>query len=662
MYKKSSWIVALLLALSFSAFFIGCVEPLAPPAEDKGAYTEFELGDFNLFGGNAENQAGWATDGSWDSKGKKTKDIGLTVEMLQGARYLVVELNDGFPKNNFETIYDSFDATGKKIGDWQQFSGITNATGALNPGMGEKNGNTFKLPMEKIIKNYPTFMDPDTAAISFYIQHWGNGGTGACIKSAKLLISDEPPPFDSVTDIDFPNDGAVFGFKEELKLTAAVVPSFASKNKILWSIIKWVSEDEEITYDLEAAKTGLEIYTAKTGIKSKVDFTVKYNENDEAIQGRDAIIATDGIESGGTVTLKATIKDAVYDKATDKYSDYSTKFTVTISNIIPYEVPASGPGFFYVDLNDWKTQTPESANINAVVPKGKTTENDITINFAQNNQRVNFKFSDAQAGLVFGADTSIVVDIQGTATGTGDAFRYHIGNALVGADWNATGSPTQGTFDSITGPQTLTFGGNKDKEGRCNYLILQHRSGDPADVVITSIKITYGSTDALSPILVGFGPSSTVVTPGNNGSVTYAGGGFTFEYGTAPDSNYGNAITRFKVDLGSAHLTDYNVKFTWTGVSGDIISYKRIYLLASATEAAITPWKGDADIKALVVNSTNVGSFYDGDGPQMNGTDPTPVEMEVKVHGDLTGEVWFAIYAGATDGKYTITNLVFQPK
>jgi len=535
--------------------------------------------------------------------------------------------------------------------------------------MGTRDGNTLKLPMEKILKNYSTnFMSSDVAAISLYIQHWGNGGTGACIKSAKLLISDDPPPFDSVTGITFPGDGGEYGFKEEIKLsTATVAPSYASKQKILWSIRKWVSVPDEdtgeiITYDLDKPNaTAYELQIIRAGIKSKVDFVTTYNENDEAIQGRDAIIAKDGINSAGEVTLLATIKDAVYDEATDKYSDFTATFTVNISNIIPYEVPSSGPGYFYVDLNEWKTAGHDS--INDVVPQSKTSTDKITIKYTQNNQRVNFKFTAAQAAMIFAAETSVEVDIQGTVTdgadGAGNKFRYHIGDATVGANWNGTGSPAEGTLASIIGPQTLTFTGNKSL-ATCGYLILQHRDAAAATVEITSIKVTYGSTDALSPIAVTFNATNTVT--GNNGTLSFAGGGYTYVYGTVPDSNYGNAIVRFKVDLGSSHLTDYTVKFTWTGVEGDIASYKKIYLLATNTEADITPYQSDDNIKALIVNSTDPKSFYDGDGPQMNGTDPTPVEMEVKVHGDLTGVVWFAIWAGATDGTYKISDLVFEPK
>jgi len=675
MFKKNSWIAALLAVLSVSIFFIGCIDPLAEPAEDKGEYIEFVLTEFNLFGGNAENQQGWATKGSWDSKGKViTKDIGLTVEMLQQARYLVVEVNDGFPKNNFETIYDSFDAAGNKIGDWQQFGNITSSSGVLNPGMGERTGNTLKLPMDKIIKNYSTnFMDSNVAAISLYIQHWGNGGTGACIKSAKLLISNDPPPFYDAEDITLPGAGGSFTYQKEFQLSAATVePSFASKQKILWSIRKWTNGTD--TYDLDLAGTNTyEIAKAKAGIKSKVDFKTTYNENDEATQGRDVIVATDAAGSVGTVTLLATIKDAVYNETTEKYEDLTKRFTVSIIAPVPYIVPAAGTGYFYVDLNDWETQTPESANINANVPFVETAAGNITVPFTGGyNQRVNFKLTTAQRDLLMGiaavdGKTTVTVNINatvsGTAGGTNDKFRYHIGDATVGVNWNATGSPAEGALSTITGAQVLEFGTYKSN-ATCSYLILQHRDAADITIVINSIRITYAPTvGGPSQIDVAFNEGN--VFPGNNGTVVPAGDGtsFTFTYGTVDNSNYGNGIVRFKVDLGDAQLKDYEkITFTWTAVSGDVAGYKRLYLLATDTEASITPWQSDDAIKALVVSSTNINNFYDGDGPQVDGTDPEPVTLNIIVEKNYTGLVWFSIYLGATDGTYTISNLKFIPK
>jgi len=146
----------------------------------------------------------------------------------------------------------------------------------------------------------------------------------------------------------------------------------------------------------------------------------------------------------------------------------------------------------------------------------------------------------------------------------------------------------------------------------------------------------------------------TTVTPGNNGTVKYAVGdkAYTYTYGTVADSNYGNAISRFKLDIGQFRdITDYSqVKFKWTAVSGDVASSKQVFLLASKTEAGITPWIDDTAVTAATVT----------DKVSVNGTDPIDVTLNItSTSATLTGEVWFAIYVPAGDGVYTIGDVEF---
>jgi len=149
------------------------------------------------------------------------------------------------------------------------------------------------------------------------------------------------------------------------------------------------------------------------------------------------------------------------------------------------------------------------------------------------------------------------------------------------------------------------------------------------------------------------GAGTTAVTGGNNGTVTYATGAFTFTYGTVTNSNYGNAICRFKVDLGSSTLGGYGkITFTWSA-TGDIASSKNLFLLASQTESAITPWKSDADIDARKVSGAKA----------VNGAGPTAIEIPITGGSALTGDVWFSIFAAAdTPSSFTISNLKFVPK
>jgi len=179
-------------------------------------------------------------------------------------------------------------------------------------------------------------------------------------------------------------------------------------------------------------------------------------------------------------------------------------------------------------------------------------------------------------------------------------------------------------------------------------------------VKIISIEETDEPEENGTPVTFGTGDGETQVNGGDGTTVTYDAGAYVLDYGS---KTYGNVIARFKVDLGSAKLGDYKkVTFTWTGVSGDVTSYKRFYLLASATEADVTPYKTDDDITSVTVSSFEPKAFHDGDGPQVNGTVVKDIEVPLLKSLELTGEVWFAFYTGATGGIYKIGNVKFIQK
>jgi hypothetical protein len=130
--------------------------------------------------------------------------------------------------------------------------------------------------------------------------------------------------------------------------------------------------------------------------------------------------------------------------------------------------------------------------------------------------------------------------------------------------------------------------------------------------------------------------------------------------------------------LGDFLLADYSgVSFTWQGVSGDAglspanpTYTKNLFLLASVNGADLTPWKSDAAVKELVVNTdyfvTNPsGDLYAGAAnvPAVKGTTAVDITMrlEKSLCLELTGEVWFSFYMHATDGAYTISNFKFIP-
>jgi len=146
------------------------------------------------------------------------------------------------------------------------------------------------------------------------------------------------------------------------------------------------------------------------------------------------------------------------------------------------------------------------------------------------------------------------------------------------------------------------------------------------------------------------------------------------------DDKYGNAIVRFKVDLGATKLANYgSVTFKWkaNGYSDDgdnVTSGKNLYLLASASdeEGAVTPWLGDDDIKAVIASSNyfddiHLGedgkpagnNFWNSNAPRVNGDKELEITLPIVHQRALTGEVWFAVYVHAGNGAYTISDVKF---
>jgi hypothetical protein len=351
--------VALLTALALTAFSIGCIEPLAESG-DTGTYREVEIKEFNAWGGNALFQSGWGTDGAkWDSGKKEVKSIGLSIEDLQAAKYLVVEVNDGFPKNNFETIWDGWDADGNKTGDWAQFSQVTSAAGDLNPGMGTRDGNILKLEMAKIIKDYSLFRSKSTVAITLLIQHWGNGGTAACIKSAKLLVSDEPVPFVPVRNMSLVTNS--FYWTNELSLDAKFTSDDATNQRITWAIMQWRSADGATTLRLPVLDPSdpdsIDAYEEAQGkLFGKVSWKQEeYIVDDSVYPNKTALrpiigtlVAPGGIDSVGTVTLYAIVKEGTLEDTskpegeTNKIINFEKDLMVTIRNPPPFTFKLDG--------------------------------------------------------------------------------------------------------------------------------------------------------------------------------------------------------------------------------------------------------------------------------------------------------------------------------
>jgi len=163
---------------------------------------------------------------------------------------------------------------------------------------------------------------------------------------------------------------------------------------------------------------------------------------------------------------------------------------------IPYVVPADGIGYFYVDLNDWKTVRDSNVYSGPAI-KGATAANGLTVTYTNANQAVNLGLTTAQQAILANtAVQSVTVTITGTAAGGN--FRCHIGDASAGSNWNATntyywGSDGWATFSTLVAPINLDFA-----RRTVNHFILQTQNANAGAVTINSIRIDYHAVNIKS--------------------------------------------------------------------------------------------------------------------------------------------------------------------
>jgi hypothetical protein len=122
-------------------------------------------------------------------------------------------------------------------------------------------------------------------------------------------------------------------------------------------------------------------------------------------------------------------------------------------------------------------------------------------------KRLVFALTEEQIAIVQSrVNGTFKVDLTATIVdGTGDAFRYHIGDIEESGGWNAIASPAEGALASITGEKLLAEDGagtEKDNNGkyssRPKYFIIQHRTAGAVTINVTSVKITV-QVDAKAP-------------------------------------------------------------------------------------------------------------------------------------------------------------------
>jgi len=166
--------------------------------------------------------------------------------------------------------------------------------------------------------------------------------------------------------------------------------------------------------------------------------------------------------------------------------------TSDVGLTILYRVPTDGPGYFYLDLNDWKRQTPPVINYYSTVSEGTTAENSLTVMFTENFQLLSIKLSAEQAALMMASDY-ITVTIDGTAEPENRSFRFFLGNPFIESPWSATNT-NQGTFSDIVGSPIRTDFNYSKSAARVGYFILQFQEYGPTEVTINSIRIDYTLT------------------------------------------------------------------------------------------------------------------------------------------------------------------------
>jgi len=194
MLKKNSWIVALLLALSFTAMFSGCAPDLEQPDDTK--FTEVALGKFNTWGGQ-DYQKGWAPDGyEWYETGVPSiiasPSCGYKNEDFVNARYLVIEMPDA--STSFGDL--NIILGGDKVLD----AAILDKWGSQTPiqeGVNaEKEGNKLKIDLTKLAK-YQSFKKVNRGRI--IVQK--SAVTEFVVSATLLVVDPSTAPYKSANKI-----------------------------------------------------------------------------------------------------------------------------------------------------------------------------------------------------------------------------------------------------------------------------------------------------------------------------------------------------------------------------------------------------------------------------------------------------------------------------
>jgi len=347
MLKKNSWIAALLLALSLTAFFIiGCVSPLAV-VEDTETYEEYPLDKgYNAWAGQVY-QKGWAIGGiKFQGKGDAiviAKDLGYDIEMFQKATKLKIEMPDAsYPRSGVDIIWGGEDENGdatKGGGMWNQ-QPIAGGSGDLDPTFAKKDGNILIIDLKKALKNYSAYTKGAKLKIVMQVNAPSYGDVEGLVQKAYLMIPNTPPPFvplDNITLVE----NTMF-WSNDLQLDANFEPENATEQKVIWAIKQWSGGGKTLTLPTldptdPASVTAYE--TARTALFEKVRFQREEYVFDDSVVPNEIrlkqlsdIIYTPGEKASlGTVIVYALVKNAKQDDK-GNLTDFDKSMSVTVKD------------------------------------------------------------------------------------------------------------------------------------------------------------------------------------------------------------------------------------------------------------------------------------------------------------------------------------------
>jgi hypothetical protein len=158
----------------------------------------------------------------------------------------------------------------------------------------------------------------------------------------------------------------------------------------------------------------------------------------------------------------------------------------------PVEVIVEPDGEAYsfdLDLSQFVTSSGVSGG--AVTPT--ITAGVLSANFTANDQRLIIALTAQQYAAVNSrinskVDIEIEGEVKTDGDPSGDLFRYHIGDASSGGNWNDTSGAGNATFEAIL-TSNQTFGGERSSSYP-KHFILQHRNVNAVTIEISKINIT----------------------------------------------------------------------------------------------------------------------------------------------------------------------------